>query len=110
MAAGWEFSRKSACLAVPLLALAWTAHALPVCWAAAMLAYNWSWEKIPARWKLWIPPLTLAALVGLRCVIVARYPYVWSLEQTLNIAGVDQVWVFGQKYFPIAARSEERRV
>jgi hypothetical protein len=91
-----------AAAAIPLLALAWVAHAVPVAWAAALLAYFWMARALAPRYRLY---LCAAALAGLGAVALFLYAHLesrWSAGQFMGLTGADQVWVFGVHYIPLA--------
>jgi hypothetical protein len=100
----WNFSRKRAIAAVPLAVLAWTAHALPVIWVAAVLTYLYTVRRIPSPWRIAAPLGGVVILAAIQSLVMSRYSYRWSLEQTLSFSGIggitgaEQFWLYDSKY------------
>ena len=63
MTLAWSLTRRAFLLAIPLLAIAVLAHALPAVWAAWILAYAWVWRRTPIEHSG-----LLSAPLLLRCV------------------------------------------
>ena len=95
----WEPSRKRIAAAVPLLALAYLAHALPVVWTAGLLAYLFVARRVSERVRGIIMATWLSALVLFHLVIGHELITRWSLQQIAVSTGLDQVWVFDGKYY-----------
>ena len=94
----WEWTRRGIAAAVPLLLLAYVAHALPVVWTAGMLVYQWLATRIGPRLRMYVTALWLLAMVVVQ-IAVARTTFTrWSLQQIKMSTGADQVWVFDGKY------------
>lgn len=100
----WNFSWKRALAAAPLAILAWLAHALPVVWVVSVLAYSYAVRRIPVQWRIAAPVGGIALLAAVQSFIMSRYPYRWSLDQTLSLSGiggmtgVEQFWLYDSKY------------
>jgi hypothetical protein len=86
-----------ALLALPLLALAWTAHPLPVIWCLATAAYTWIARAIPFRGQLKLFAISVLVLYFLRHFLV-HPPNQWSWRQLSLITGADQLVVYGDHY------------
>ena len=105
----WNPSRKRALIAVPILMLAWLAHALPVVWAASVIAYLYAMRSIPAPWRMAAPVGGVALLAALQSFLMSRYTYNWSLDQSVSlsgiasITGVEQVFLYDAKYLILSA-------
>ena len=58
LAAAWEWRPRWALYTLPLLALAYVAHALPVVWTLALLVYQWIARRMsPRAFFVWqMPP------------------------------------------------------
>lgn len=99
MALLWEMSPRRIAPAALLMAVAYTAHALPVLWAAGLLAYVAVARRIaPDR----LPRLTGAVVLGIVAIHVAARAFFtirWSPTQWTLSTGVDQVWIFDTKYY-----------
>jgi len=100
----WNLSSKKALAAVPLTILAWMAHALPVVWVGSVLAYVYAVRRVSTPWRIAAPLGGVAVLVAVQGFIMSRYPYRWSIEQTLSLSGIggitgaDQFWLYDPKY------------
>jgi hypothetical protein len=93
----WDWSPRRALLAIPLLVLAYTAHTLPLAWAAGVLGYRWIAGRVTQQW--WLAAACMGAIVVLRVVLgsVMRETR-WFGLQVLFASGLDQIWVFDEKY------------
>jgi hypothetical protein len=99
----WEFSPRRMAMAVPLLVVAYVAHALPVLWAIAVLAYVWMARYLgPERGAVLLGG-AVAAIVVLRIVAGSLWTTRWSGRQFMSITGLDQLSVYDDKYQLIAA-------
>jgi hypothetical protein len=105
----WHPSRGRAIAAVPLAVLAWLAHPLPMVWVGSVLAYLYVVRRIPAPWRMAAPVGGVALLAALQSVLMSRYAYNWSLQQSVSlsgiagITGVEQIWLYDPKYLILAA-------
>ena len=97
----WQQRWKAALYAVPLVALAFAAHALPVAWLAGSMAYTWLARKIPARARPILMFAAVASLVVARQFLMSHFPTRWEPGQMLSMTGADQVGVFQSKYHPL---------
>ena len=98
MALAWDAPPRGWLMAVPLVALAYVAHALPVVWTAGVLAYAWVWGRLRSRARLYLLGTGLAALVLIHATIVLSFKTLWFTQQIRFVTGADQLWVFGGKY------------
>jgi hypothetical protein len=96
----WRGSLRQSLLGVPLLAIAFVAHALPVLWALVLLAYLFTARWLPLRLLL---ISTFVGMVLLSAVIRARMRTAWFPTQVLSATGLDAVWVFDAKYLLVMA-------
>jgi hypothetical protein len=95
----WVWSRRAVALAIPLLLLAYLAHALPVVWAAGLLVYQAVATRIGPRFRVYVTASWLLAMVVVQ-IVVGRVTFSrWSLQQIKMSTGADQVWVFDGKYY-----------
>ncbi|MGA8617869.1 MAG: hypothetical protein WB660_05035 [Candidatus Sulfotelmatobacter sp.] len=94
----WDKRRGIRALAAPLLILAWLAHPFPVVWAIATAAYIAVAEAVQPPRRFLFLILGLAALVGVRYVLIYRYAYSWSPRQVFFVTGANQLELFGLKY------------
>ncbi len=97
----WKRHWKSAVCALPLVALALVAHALPVAWLAGATAYTWLARSIPARAR----PILMFAAVTLLAVtrqfLMSHFATRWESSQFISMTGADQIWIFQSKYHPL---------
>lgn len=98
IALAWDAPPRGWLMAVPLVALAYVAHALPVVWTAGVLVYAWAWRRLRRRARLYLLGAGLAALVLIHAAIVLSFKNLWFTQQIWFITGADQLWVFGGKY------------
>jgi hypothetical protein len=103
LAATWEWTRRGILTAVPLLALAYLAHALPVVWTAGLLMYQYLATRIRPRLRVYVTAGWLLAMVLVQVVAGRNTFSRWSLQQIKMSTGADQVWVFDGKYYVVLA-------
>jgi hypothetical protein len=92
MALAWDGKPRGTLLAIPLLALAYTAHGLPVAWAVAV----WIYLRV-AAWR-WAPLAAMAAIVAARGALQWTTAVRWLPEQIAASLGVNQFRVYGSRY------------
>jgi hypothetical protein len=97
----WEWNPRKWAGAIPVLAVAWLAHALPVVWTFSLLAYLWLARRLRPRARLFLLVDSMAALVLVRVSLIALIRTQWFPSQVLTATGLDQVWVFDAKYILI---------
>jgi hypothetical protein len=85
-----------------LLVVAYAAHPMPPAWAAGVIAYYWIGGKLPVLFRFGLLGLGLAAIAFIRYWIYSRYPASSTFHQYLESTAIDQVWVFGLKYWALA--------
>jgi hypothetical protein len=78
--------------AVPLLALAYTAHGLPVAWAIAVIG----WRRLPP-WRF-RTPVAMAVMALAAVGLLFAYQTRWSSSQWMAAAGVNQFETYGSRY------------
>lgn len=101
MALCWEWKPRLCLAAIPVLAIAWLAHALPVAWAIGILAYLWLARRMGPRARLYLLAASMAALILVRVALTALIPRLWFPSHFLTATGLYQVWVFDAKYILI---------
>jgi hypothetical protein len=89
--------------AVPVLALAATAHALPACWALSVHAYCYLAKKLAARKLPLLLGTGLLCIFAVRVFLDGRFPTLWVPQQLLFTTGADQAWLYGWKYAIVSA-------
>jgi len=97
----WEPTSRRAAIAIPILAVAYVAHALPVAWAAGLVVYAVVGGRLSGRARLYLIAGSLIAMLILRAVMVRTMPTIWTAGQIALTTGLDQVWVFDSKYFAV---------
>ncbi|MBZ5621556.1 MAG: hypothetical protein LAQ69_22935 [Acidobacteriia bacterium] len=98
MALCWEWRPRRSAAAVPVLLVAWLAHALPVAWTLSLLAYLWLARRRGHRPRLYLLAACLGGIVLLRVALGASMFTRWFSTQILTATGLDQVRVFDSKY------------
>jgi hypothetical protein len=89
--------------ALPLLAVAYVAHALPVAWVAGAVTYRWLARRLLPRDRAVLTMAGVAAIYAARRFFMLHYAHRWSPSQAMGILGADQVLIFGPKYYFVAA-------
>jgi hypothetical protein len=95
----WDWTPWRIAAAAVLLAIAYSAHALPVAWAISVLAY----VRIALQRRPWLFGGTLLAIALAGALINFTMDSKWSPEQITMITGLDQVHVFDAKYWFVYA-------
>jgi hypothetical protein len=103
LALAWNWQTRQLAITIPLLAVAYLAHALPVVWTIGVLAYLWLARRAGPDYQTKLLGAVLLAIVALRVVLSSTLVTRWSGQQITLITGVDQLWVFDDKYSPLAA-------
>jgi hypothetical protein len=104
----WRPSSLRLACAAPLAVLAILAHAMPVVWMGSLIGYVLIARKVPPGYKLLLFAGGLVGLVGLHFLLTTSFPARWSIDEVftisgmLGLVGVEQVWLFGNKYLAIA--------
>ncbi len=99
----WKLSPARSILALLLLALAWGAHAVPVVWALFAIAYIAVAQRLRPRYRWLLTATSIGLLMGACLFLRAHCRVNWSPSQNFAITGLDQLVVFGPKYFLVAA-------
>jgi hypothetical protein len=99
----WTPTSRRVAAAIPILILAYLAHALPVVWAAGLVGYLLVAGRLSARVRAYAIAGSLAAMVILHAAIAGTMVTSWSARQITLTTGLDQVWVFDAKYFLVLA-------
>src|SRR5271157_5619728 len=97
----WEATARRIAAAVPVMALAYLAHALPVVWTLCLLAYLWTARRVSANGRAVVTTTWLFSMVLFHIVIGRTLVTEWSLHQIAVSTGLDQVWVFDGKYYVV---------
>ena len=94
----WEGKPRRVAAAVPILAAAWLAHALPVAWTVSVLVYLWLARRMP-RAHLLLLIGSILAIGFLRTALGAWMSTRWFPMQLTKVTGLDQVAIFDNKYW-----------
>jgi hypothetical protein len=97
----WDWQPRRAAIAVPLLALAYMAHALPVVWTAGLVLYQWLARRLSPRSRVRVTAGWLLGMVLLQFVVGHTMFSRWSPQQIKMASGADQLWVFDGKYYVV---------
>jgi len=101
MALCWAGKPRRIAAAVPVLAVAWLAHALPVAWTLIVLLYLWLAGRMKPRAHLLLAMGSVLAMLFL-CVAVGTWMFTrWFSAQVSKVTGLDQVAVFDDKYWVV---------
>ncbi len=99
LALAWEWKPPRSYVAVPLLIVAYAAHGLPVVWAIAVLAYKHVAGRLAPKRSAVMFRVAFAALVAGSVVLRIVLPTRWFIDQVESALGMDQVAVYGAKYW-----------
>jgi len=102
LALAWNFASRRLLAAAVILVVAYTAHGLPVAWACAVLGFLWLARRLPAKRGQLIVTAVLA-ICALHIVLSATMMTRWTYWQIKRVAGVDQAWVYDDKYWVAGA-------
>jgi hypothetical protein len=97
----WKRHWKPAVRALPLVALALVAHAIPVVWLAGAMAYTWLARIIAARFRPVLMFAAVALLAVTRQFLLSHFATRWEPSQFISMTGADQIWIFQSKYHPL---------
>jgi hypothetical protein len=95
----WHPTRNRILIALPLAALAYTAHVLPLIWAGGLISYVWLARRVSMKVRAWVTAASLLLIVALHVWVDQTLFTAWSPLQVQMSAGFDQGWVFDAKYF-----------
>jgi hypothetical protein len=97
----WMPNSRRIAAAVPILVLAYVAHALPVLWVVGLAGYIVIAGRLSPRLRTYLIAASMLAMIVLHAVIVGRMVSNWSAHQITLTTGLDQVWVFDGKYYGV---------
>jgi len=85
-----------------LLAVSYVAHPLPVVWAVGVLAYGRVARALAPRYRIVLAGAALAGLALMGVLLKLFFRCQWASGQAMGFSGADQIWVFGDRYLPLA--------
>jgi hypothetical protein len=94
----WEPTALRIVLALPLLALAYMAHALPVAWVCGLVGYVVLARRLSPVRRAALTVGFVALLLAMHFLIARLFVARWSPTQWSWSTGLDQVWLFDSKY------------
>lgn len=97
----WKLEWKFKLCALPLVALAYVAHALPVAWLGGAMVYTGLARRIRPRARPILMFAAVALLAILRQFLMTHFPTRWEAAQFVSMTGADQMSVFESKYHPL---------
>jgi hypothetical protein len=98
----WETpTLRSIATALPILAVAWLAHALPVVWAIAIFGVAQATGRLGARGRMAVLLVSLGLLAGTRYLLTKLLITAPEAKQWLYVTGADQLWTFRLSFFPL---------
>lgn len=100
MSHGGPLHRTAAAI---VLALAYTAHPLPFAWALAAIAYGYAARRVAIRRRILLAGSALAGILFVGAAMRVLYAARRAPDQVLAFTGADQIWVFDNRYVPLAA-------
>jgi hypothetical protein len=108
----WELRLWRCLLAVPILALAWSAHPLPALWAVSMAAFCWIERKSGRAVQIALLSGSAAALTAIGIYERVRFrgvsgPNEGVGRKLLSVFGLDQILAFDHRFSVISYRSVE---
>jgi len=102
LALGWNLAPRRLLAAAPILLVAFVAQSLPVGWACAVLSFLWLTRRLPAK-RGQLVLAAAGAILALRIALPLAMSTIWIPGQIKSVAGVDQAWVYDDKYLVTAA-------
>jgi hypothetical protein len=97
----WEPNPRRVAAAIPILAVAYLAHALPVAWVAGLAAYKMAAGRLSGNLRPYLMAGALLAMLVASAVIAKAMEAHWSAQQLMLTTGLDQIWIFDSKYYAL---------
>jgi len=100
----WRNHPRLRLLAIPLLALAYTANSVACVWAIAVIAYAWTAQRFPPSTRPWFAAICLLIILGSALFLAKNIASRWVPGLRMgSLLGSDQVVTYGMKYTVVAA-------
>jgi hypothetical protein len=97
----WEPNPRRVAAAIPILVVAYLAHALPVAWVVGLAAYKTVAGLLSGKQRLYLIAGAFLAMVVASAIIAKTMASEWSARQIVLATGVDQTFVFDTKYYAV---------
>ncbi len=98
LALAWRPTPLRVGAALVVLAGAYSAHAIPVGWGLFVIAYVYAARRLAPGRTMWLAAAA-CGLSGLtRLFLETHFAVLSTSHQVLEMAGIDQFWVYGVKY------------
>jgi hypothetical protein len=97
----WKPDVRRVAAAIPILVMAYVAHALPVAWIAGLVAYAMVGGRLSEKSRVYLIAGSLTAMALFNGVLTHTLISRWSASQITLTTGLDQVWVFDGKYYAV---------
>jgi hypothetical protein len=95
----WQNRPRLRLLAIPLLALAYLAHAVPCLWAFGVIGYLLVARRVSPSRRPWVAAIGLACIAGSALILAFNVRAQWASGLRIeSILGADQVLTYGVKY------------
>lgn len=98
LALAWDGTRRGLAGAAGLMALAYTAHALPAAWSLGLILYQLAAKRLPVRARAYLTTGCMLATGALHLALSKVTFTRWTVQQIKLTTGADQLWVFDGKY------------
>ncbi len=95
----WQPNTRRIAAAIPILAVAYLAHALPVAWVAGLGAYIVVSRRLSQKARFYLIAGGVSAMVLVSVIMARTMTTTWSAHQITLTTGLDQFWVFDGKYY-----------
>jgi hypothetical protein len=95
----WEPNPRRVAAAIPILAVAYLAHALPVGWVVGLAAYKIVADHLSGKLRPYLIAGALLAMVGASAIVAKTMEAHWSTQQFTLTTGLDQTYIFDSKYY-----------
>ncbi len=102
LALALRFGAPGLVAAGALLAIAYVGNALPPALAVGAMAYYWIAGKLEWRSRFVLLGAGLGGILAVRYWLMHRYSTSSTFHRFLEAIAVDQIWVFGWKYWPLS--------
>jgi hypothetical protein len=100
----WRNHPRFRLLAIPLLALAYTAHSIPCLWAIGVIGYVWAARRLQPSRRPWLAGIGLLSIASIALFLARNVASYWTTGLRIDsLLGTGQVLTFGMKHVFVAA-------